>query len=133
MTAARRCCRPQAGATYVDTPARFAIAARVDDFERVSLIRRLGGWTDLGTTVGAGPFDVKVQTNDPTVNGDALLVEGTVEDLPHVLDASVRPPSEQHDGALGARRQRQTSTPSTSGWSRSSRCWSDRASTRTSW
>ena len=90
----------QAGATYVDTPLRFAIAARVDDFERVSLIRRLGGWTDLGTTVGAGPFHVKVQTNDPTVSGDALLIEGDVADLPHVLDASVRPPSEQHDGAL---------------------------------
>lgn len=89
-----------AGATYVDTPARFAIGARVADFERVSLVRRLGGWTDLGTTVGAGPFDVKVQTNDPTVADDALLVQGTVADLPHVFDASVRPPSEQHDGVL---------------------------------
>ena len=90
----------QPGATYVDTPLRFAIAARVDDFERVAMIRRLGGWTDLGTTVGAGPFHVKVQTNDPTVPDDALLVEGDIVDLPHVLDASVRPPSEQHDGAL---------------------------------
>jgi hypothetical protein len=88
------------GATYVDTPARFAIAGRVTDFERVSLLNRIGGWTELGTTVGAGPFHVKVQTNDPTVPDDALLVEGDVLDLPHVLDARVRPPSETHDGRL---------------------------------
>lgn len=89
-----------AGATYLDTPARFAIAARVTDFERVSLLNRIGGWTELGTTLGAGPFHVKVQTNDPTVPDDALLIEGDVVDLPHVLDARVRPPSETHDGTL---------------------------------
>lgn len=88
------------GATYVDTPARFAVAARVTDFERVSLLNRIGGWTELGTTLGAGPFHVKVQTNDPAVAGDALLVEGDILDLPHVLDARVRPPSETHDGAF---------------------------------
>ena len=88
------------GATYLDTPARFAVAARVDGFERVSMLNRIGGWTELGTTLGAGPFHVKVQTNDPTVPNDALLVEGDVLDLPHVLDARVRPPSETHDGRL---------------------------------
>lgn len=88
------------GATYLDTPARFAIAARVDGFERVSMLNRIGGWTELGTTLGAGPFHVKVQTNDPAVPNDALLVEGDVVDLPHVLDARVRPPSETHDGRL---------------------------------
>ena len=88
------------GATYVDTPARFAVAARVDGFERVSMLNRIGGWTELGTTLGAGPFHVKVQTNDPAVPNDALLLEGDVVDLPHVLDARVRPPSEVRDGRL---------------------------------
>ncbi len=72
------------GVAVIDTPAQFAVAARITGLRELSLIPETGGTTLTLGTVGGRVFHALVNQSDP-IAGTATNIDATLDSLPETV------------------------------------------------